>query len=184
MTFLQRYKVSCSDFFYLASKDNPHLMFYHEDIRFPWAWCDTYGDNTMVIVNPQIRMYYLLFLCHHYLGNTIEKREALRLLNDFSLKCTNSEEYVDSINHLGLAVNIANTIPSFLVKHVFQSVSKFPMLKDFVRKQFKPLTRATKNFARENLPPLIQKTQHQYERNSMPSVLKKGLRFASDFLNI
>ncbi|XP_052064726.1 uncharacterized protein LOC127704635 isoform X2 [Mytilus californianus] len=85
--FLQRYKHSCSDLFYLIPKTKPHLMFYHEDVL-----CLSPAKD-IIIVNPQIRMYYLLFLCHHYLGNNIEKWKALRLLNDFSLQRTACMEY-------------------------------------------------------------------------------------------
>ncbi|CAC5369742.1 unnamed protein product [Mytilus coruscus] len=107
--FVQRYKHSCSDLFYLTPKAKPQIMFYQEDYQ------SANSEKDMLIVHPQIRMYYLLFLCHHYLGNNIEKWKALRLLKDFNLQSTTSAEYLNSIIHLTLALREAETIPDFIL---------------------------------------------------------------------
>ncbi|VDH99858.1 Hypothetical predicted protein [Mytilus galloprovincialis] len=165
-TFVQRYKHSCSDLFYLTPKAKPHLMFYHEDVPFPGP------DRDIIIVNPQIRMYYLHFLCHNYLGNNTEKWKALRLLNEFTLQCTSSKEYTNSLMHLLDASLVANTIQSFALTDVFHHNCKLQfMYKEFCFKHLKPCIRAATNMTRE-------------ERDSLPPLLKKSLSFVSDLLNI
>ncbi|CAC5369762.1 unnamed protein product [Mytilus coruscus] len=163
ITFVQRYKHSCTDLFYLTPKTKPHLMFYHEDCHIQSP------DSKMIIVNPQIRMYYLLFLCHHYIGNNIEKWKALRLLNDFALQCTTYEEYMNSLMHLMQASLVANTIPSFALTDYFYHQFKIPfMYVDGSIKRLKPTIRGTINVARDSMPPVV----------------KNGLNFISDFLDI
>ncbi|XP_063400719.1 uncharacterized protein LOC134685171 [Mytilus trossulus] len=171
--FVQRFKHSCSDLFYLTPRGKPHIMFYQEDSQ------TINIEEDVLIVHPQIRMYYLQFLCHHYLGNNLEKWKALRLLKDFNLQSTTSVDYLNSILNLGLAIREADeTIPVFILMDFYRFYFKLPLIyKDLFVKHFNPGKRIAKNKAIEILQPLV-------EGDSLPPVLKKGLSLVSDFLNI
>ncbi|VDH99862.1 Hypothetical predicted protein [Mytilus galloprovincialis] len=119
LSFVQRYKLSCSDLFYLTPEAKPHLTIYQGDIQIPHL------KEEMVMIYPQIQMLYRLIQCHYYLGNNSEKWKALRLLNAYTLQCTRSHEYMNSSTYLADAMDFVETMPGFLLTDFFHHCSKF-----------------------------------------------------------